>query len=135
MKGKIKIRDIEGDVQQISDLCRNSGFDLNSYLNNKPRKEIISKVWLGILISIFFVLACTVWIGAFNPELTKIAVLALFLILGAVVFIFYHNHENWVTTLIAGLTGLSLILLCLNVYTPKELAKKIEDQSINRLNK
>lgn len=120
----IRIKDIEGNAQQITDLCKNLGFDLNSYLNNKPQKKIISSIWLWILIPSFFVLTCLLWIVIVDPVLTKISVLGLFLILGIAIFIIHHNYDNWVISCIAGGTGLSLILICLNVYTPAELAKK-----------
>ncbi|MDF9796126.1 hypothetical protein OKW21_001389 [Catalinimonas alkaloidigena] len=132
-EGRIKIKDIEGDAKQITNLCKDLGFDISTYLNQKPVKKTISKTWLAIIIPCFFILSCVVWIGLLNPVLTKISILALFLLLGTTIFIIQHNYENWIISTIAGITGLCLILISLNIYTPEELAKKLERKALDEV--
>ncbi|WP_343330360.1 hypothetical protein [Polaribacter staleyi] len=132
--GKIRIKDIEGDAGQITDLCKNLGFDLNSYLNEKPVKKQINKIWIYITVPLFFILCCLVWAAPLNPSLFKVLILGLFLLLGAIVVIIQFNHDNWMISGISGITGICLILISLNVYTPQEIIKKIEKQTTNKLN-
>jgi hypothetical protein len=57
--------------------------------------------------------------------------MGLFLLYGSISWIFYYNFKSWSLTAIVGFVGLILILLALNVYTPQELAKKIEKNAID----
>jgi len=130
---KIKIRDIEGDVDEIKNLFKDLGCDLNSYINTTPIKTKISTYWLLILGATFFILTCIIWCDLFNPTWTKVSILALFLLLGLISFIVHHNQDKWAITAIPLVTGLCLILVCLNVYTPQELAKRLENKAIEKI--
>lgn len=130
---KLKIRDIEGDADEIKNLFKDLGCDLNSYINTRPTKSIIPNYWLYILVPVFFALTCLVWCDIFNPTWTKVSVLGVFLMLGLITIIVHHNHEKWSITGIQFFAGLSLILLSLNVYTPQELAKRIENKTIKKV--
>jgi hypothetical protein len=130
---KIKIRDIEGDADEIKNLFKDLGCDLNSYISTTPIKTKIPTYWLFILGAAFFILTCIIWCDLFNPSWTKVSILALFLLLGLISFIVHHNHDKWAITAIPLVTGLCLILVCLNVYTPQELAKRLENKTIDKI--
>lgn len=130
---KIKIRDIEGDAEEIKNLLKDFGCDLNSYISATPIKKKIENIWLFVLGGAFFVLACLVWCDIFNPTWTKVSILGLFLLLGIISFIVHHNHDKWTFTAIPIVTGLCLILISLNVYTPQELAKRLENKTIEKI--
>ena len=64
---KIKIRDIEGDADEIKNLFKDLGCDLNSYISTTPIKTKVPTYWLFILGAAFFVLTCIIWCDLFNP--------------------------------------------------------------------
>ena len=130
---KIKIRDIEGDADEIKNLFKDLGCDLNSYINTTAIKTKVPTYWLFILGAAFFVLTCIIWCDLFNSSWTKVSILGLFLLLGLISFIVHHNHDKWSITSIPIVTGLCLILVCLNVYTPQELAKRLENKTIDKI--
>lgn len=130
---KIKIRDIEGDADEIKNLFKDLGCDLNSYISTTPIKTRVSANWLFILGAAFFVLTCVIWCNLFNPSWTKVSILGLLLLLGLICVIVHHNHDKWAITVIPFATGLCLILVCLNVYTPQELAKRLESKTIDKI--
>jgi peptidoglycan/LPS O-acetylase OafA/YrhL len=130
---KIKIRDIEGDADEIKNLFKDLGCDLNSYISTTPIKTKIPTYWLFILAGAFFILTCIIWCDLFNPTWTKVSILGLFLLLGLISFIIHNNHDKWAITAIPIVTGLCLILVCLNIYTPQELAKRLENKAIEKI--
>lgn len=130
---KIKIRDIEGDADEIKNLFKDLGCDLNSYISTTPIKSRIPTYWLFILGAVFFILTCIIWCDISSPSWTKVSILGLFLLLGSISFIVHHNHDKWAITAIPIVTGLCLILVCLNVYTPQELAKRLENKTIDKI--
>lgn len=130
---KIKIRDIEGDVDEIKNLFKDLGCDLNSYIRTTPIKTKIPAYWLFILGAVFFILTCIIWCDIFSPSWTKVSILGLFLLLGTISLIVHYNHEKWSITAFPIVTGLCLILVCLNVYTPEELVKRLESKTIDKI--
>lgn len=130
---KIKVKELEGEAEEIKNLLMHFGCDLNTYINTQPITKKIPDFWLYILVPVFFILTCLLWIGVFDSVWSKVVTLFLFLILGCTSLIVQFNHKNWVITAIAFFTGLCLIAIGLNVYTPKEITKKIEEETINRL--
>lgn len=131
---RIKLKDIEGDAGEITDLFKNLDFDLGTYLNEKPTKKDISKIWIWIGVPFFFILCCIVWISPLNPALYKISILALFIIWALIIIIIQFNYEKWILTLITGIAGMCLILISLEVYTPEEVVKKLEKHTTNKIN-
>jgi hypothetical protein len=125
--GRLKIKDIEGDESDVSNFFQKNGCDLAKYLGAESPQLKIPNKWIGIMTCIFFVLAACIWVDIFNMIWTKIAVLGLFLLCSLIVLAVHYNFKNWSLTAIAGLSGLIAILMVLNVYTPQEIAKKIED--------
>ena len=130
---KLRVRDIEGDADEIKNLFKDLGCDLNTYINTKPTVSKIPTFWLYVSVPLFFVLSCLLWIGIFDATWTKVITLFLFLILGITSIIVHFNHNNCSITSISFFTGLCLILICLNVYTPSEISKKIEKEAVSRI--
>ncbi|MGV8992788.1 MAG: hypothetical protein ACOH1O_01715 [Flavobacterium sp.] len=129
----IKVKDLEGDAEEIKDLLIHFGCDLNTYINTQPITKKIPEFWIYILVPVFFMLNCLLWIGVFDSIWSKVVTLLLFLILGVSSLIVQFNHKNWPITGIAFITGFCLILIGLNVYTPIEITKKIEEETIKRI--
>ena len=93
----------------------------------------IPDFWLYILIPLFFIVSCLIWVDVFDSTWTKVITLFLFLNLGFIVLIVHYNFNKTAISVITFLIGLCLSLICLNVYTPKEITKKIEEEAISRL--
>ncbi len=130
---KIKVKDLEGDAEEIKNLLKDFGCDLNTYINTQPITKKIPDFWLYILVPIFFILSCLLWVDVFNSTCAKIATLFLFLNLGFIVLIVHYNYNKTPISVITFLIGLCLSLISLNVYTPKEITKKIEEETVKRL--
>jgi hypothetical protein len=131
--GKIKIGDIEGEAEDIKNLFLDLGCDLSTYINAKPVTKQIPSYWLYILIPTFIVLNCVLYTNILNYICTKITVIFLFAILSFIVYIIHFNHNKNVITGISFFGGLILILISLNIYTPKEITKKLEEEAVSRL--
>uniref|UniRef100_UPI004048AE23 hypothetical protein n=1 Tax=Flavobacterium sp. TaxID=239 RepID=UPI004048AE23 len=131
--GKIKIGDIEGEADDIKNLFLDLECDLSAYINAKPITDKIPKYWLYILTPIFFISACLLAVGLLDNNWSKVVTLLLFLILGFISLIIQHNYKDWRITTIAFLTGFCLILIGLNIYTPEQISKKIEEEAVKRI--
>ena len=131
--GKIKIGDIEGEADDIKYLFLDLECDLSAYINAKPMTDKIPKIWLYILIPTLFISTCLLSVEILDNNWSKVVTLLVFLILGIVSLIVQHNYKDWRITLIAFFTGFCLILIGLNIYTPKQISKKIEEETVKRI--
>ena len=130
---KIKVKDLEGDAEEITNLLIRFGCDLNTYINTQPVTKKIPNYWLYILIPVFVVLNCLLYINILNSIVSKITIILLFTILAFIVYIIHFNHNKSTVTGISFFGGLILILISLNIYTPKEITKKLEEEAVSRL--
>ena len=128
---RIKIKDIEGDAQDVKNILQDLNCDLSTYLGAPTAPKMIPAFWIWIIVPVFFILASCLWIGLFNPAWSKISILGVFTLFGSILVIVHYNFKNWSLTAIVGFAGLILILLALNAYTPQELAKKIEKSAVD----
>lgn len=125
--GHLKIKDIEGDAPDVSELFHKNGCSLADYLGTESRKKL-SVLWIWVMSAIFFVLASCLWNDIFNITWTKVSVLGLFTLGFLITIITHYNYKNWPLTVFTGLAGLVIISIALNVYTPQEMARKIEER-------
>ena len=130
---KIKVKDLEGDAEEITNLLIRFGCDLNTYINTQPVTKKIPNYWLYILIPVFVVLNCLLYINILNSIVSKITIILLFTILAFIIYIIHFNHNKNTVTGISFFGGLILILISLNIYTPKEITKKLEEEAVSRL--
>jgi hypothetical protein len=95
-----------------------------------PPVSMIPLHWVSFFASTFFLLAALIWIGVFNPTWNKVAILGLFSLYYLIVLVFHFYFQKWALTSIVIIGGLSLILLALNVYSPQEIARKLETHTV-----
>lgn len=133
MGEKIKIKDIEGDSEEVIRLFSSSDCSLSEYLNaNKPIK--IPLIAIGILVVVVFIINCVLWILPMEYEATrKILILASFLLGGIGTIMAHMNWKNFVITFVTAITALLVLTISMNIYTPEEAAKKVE-KGVNMLN-
>ncbi|HVU94848.1 MAG TPA: hypothetical protein VHE34_06465 [Puia sp.] len=122
--GRIKIKDIEGSEADVRKLFQKSGCSLAHYLKIDDRKKI-HVVWLWIFLAAFFIDASCVWTNIFSPEWQKVAVLGLFLLPSLLAVLVHFNYRNWALTTIVAFSGLILILIATDTYSPGEVARRI----------
>lgn len=129
--GKIKLKDIEGSNEDVVKFINESGLDIGDYLNSARKIKI--PFWSIILTSVlFFVTICI--IAVLNREYEKFRIiLILFSIALAFInlCIVYMAWKNKTITGIIALAEIILFSISLNIYTPKEVVKKIEDKISN----
>lgn len=129
--GKIKVRDIEGSNEDVVRFFNESGLDIADYINSARKIKI--PLWSIISTSaLFFVTICI--IAILDSEYEK---LRNILILFSIALAFLNLcivYMAWKNKTIAGIIALAEIILfsiSLNIYTPKEVVKKVEDKISN----
>lgn len=128
--GKIKIKDIEGDQEDIQALFREGDCNLSSYIGAEAFRKKVPDKWTFLITTILFVLSCSVWTDAFNPVWTKVAQMAILFLGVFMVWIVHSNYRSPTLTMIV-IFALSInFLLILNVYSPQEIAKRIEQMAL-----
>src|SRR5690606_30931465 len=88
---------------------------------------------MPISIGLFLTACSIVWIDCFNEAATKIIILIMFALIAALVYFVHQHHEKPVLTAIVAIGGLLILLLCLNVFTPKDLVKDVKEKTESHL--
>jgi hypothetical protein len=121
--GRIKIKDMEGREEDLRNLFQKSGHSMADYLKMEKRGKV-SAFWLWMLVVTFFALACCVWNDIFTLSWQKVAILGLCLLPFILIFLLHFNYRNWSLNTIAGLGSLVIVVIALNVCSPKEVTRK-----------
>lgn len=130
---RIKIKEIEGEAQDIQKLFQEQECDLSSYIGVGRKCPKISVFWIWGLVLAFYVLACCIWTNVFINYWSKVAIIGAFMLFFLLIGIIQYNFKNWTLTFITGIAGLAIILVSLGVYSPQEIAKKIEQATTKKL--
>ena len=133
--GKIKVKDIEGDPKDIQLLFQEGDCNLAGYLGAEAVRKKIKDKWILLLISILFILSCCIWNDAFNAVWTKVTILATFFLSFFILLIVHSNFRSKAITTIVVVALAVNILLILKVYSPQEVAKKIEHLTLEEYKK
>jgi D-alanyl-lipoteichoic acid acyltransferase DltB (MBOAT superfamily) len=128
--GKIKVKDIEGDPKDIQFLFQEGDFNLAGYLGAEAARKKVKDKWILMLISTLFILSCCIWNDAFNSVWTKVTILAAFFLSFFILLIVHSNYRSKAITTIVVVALAVNILLILKVYSPQEVARRIEDITI-----
>lgn len=133
--GKIKVKDIEGDPKDIRLLFQEGDCNLAGYLGAEATLKKIKEKWIWLLISILFILSCCIWNDAFNAVWTKVTILAAFFLSFFILLIVHSNYRSKAITTIVVFALAVNILLILKIYSPQEVAKKIEKIAVETYNR
>lgn len=128
--GKIKVKDIEGAPKDIGLLFQEGDCNLAGYLGAEAARKKVKDKWIFLLISALFILSCCVWNDIFIPAWTKVSILATFFLSFFILLIVHSNYRSKMITMIVAVALAVNILLILKVYSPQEVAKKIENFTI-----
>lgn len=124
--GTVKIKDMEGNEEDLRNLFQMTGCSLARYLKIDEREKV-PITWLWILLFALFTVACCVWNNIFSPGWHKVAILGLFLLSFLLALLVHFNFRNWHLTAIAGIGALTLVLIATNVYPPGEVARRLSN--------
>jgi hypothetical protein len=126
MGEKIKIRDIEGDSEEVIRLFNSADCSLSEYLSAHKPTKIPFKAICGVVF-VFFLLNCALWILSNDyPSVRKVLILASFILGGGGTIMSHMNWKNPVVTTITAITALLVICVSMDVYTPEQAVKKVE---------
>lgn len=132
---KLKIKDLEGTPKDIDELFQKHNCDLSSYIGAEKLVPKSNKIWLWLGGVFHFVLACLLWLDIFPMPVNKILLLGLIVSAIILVFCVYLQFRNLQLAILCFFGTLLIILVTLNVYTPQEAMKKIEETVLNKYNK
>lgn len=125
--GKLRVKDIEGSKDNVINFFKEQGLDVCDYLHTT--KEIKIPLISIIIVSILFMM-CLTLIMIFGENTILVKILTIFaLALGFInISLIYMSWKNCTLTGIIAFGELIIFAVTLNIYTPKEVIKKIEDK-------
>lgn len=128
MAEKIKVGKIEGTKEDVVSFITESGLDISDYINSA---KVIKVPFISIVIcsALFFFFVCIIAVMGESYPKTKTILILLSVALGSVnLCLIYMSWKNKTLTGIVTLAEVLLFSLSLNIYTPKDIVKKIEEK-------
>lgn len=128
MDEKIKVGNIEGTKEDVVNFITESGLDISDYINSA---KVIKVPFISIVIcsALFFVFVCIIAVMGESYPKTKTILILISVALGSVnLCLIYMSWKNKTLTGIVTMAEVLLFSLSLNIYTPKEIVKKVEEK-------
>ena len=135
MAKNVKIKDIEGDVDAINTLFQQNSCDLATYIGAQKATPKKAGVYTIIFTFLFLIVASLVWIDVLPSPAGKVLIITLFAIPFIIAIFVQLIYRNWITTLLTIIGALAIILITLGVYTPQQVAQKLEETAGKQYNK
>lgn len=131
MGKKIKIKDIEGEAEELTKFFADSNCSLEDYLNpNKSPKIKISA--LIVTVVVYAILACVLFcLPKEYIIVTKILTIICFMLAGVSVIFTHLYWRNTTATIIAGAVFFLLYLVAIEVISPAEAGLNVKDKIEN----
>jgi hypothetical protein len=130
----IKIKGFEGEPGDLHDFFLKSGIDLNDYLEVNPKRKV-KFIWFITAGLAFFIVSLFLWSMVSPAWVNKIFTLFLFINLGIIVCICHHNWGNYFISGFVCVILLFVILISLNVITPIQAAKALQENAKSLIKK
>lgn len=128
MAEKIKVGNIEGTKEDVVNFITESGLDISDYINSA---KVIKVPFISIVIcsALFFVFVCIIAVMGESYPKTKTILILISVALGSVnLCLIYMSWKNKTLTGIVTMAEVLLFSLSLNIYTQKEIVKKVEEK-------
>lgn len=128
MAEKIKVGNIEGTKEDVVNFITESDLDISDYINSA---KVIKVPFISIVIcsALFFVFVCIIAVMGESYPKTKTILILISVALGSVnLCLIYMSWKNKTLTGIVTMAEVLLFSLSLNIYTPKEIVKKVEEK-------
>lgn len=131
MGKKIKIKDIEGEAEELTKFFADSNCSLEDYLNpNKSPKIKVSA--LIVTVVVYAILACLLFcLPKEHIIMTKILTIICFMLAGVSVIFTHLYWRNTTATIIAGAVFFLLYLVAIEVISPAEAGLNVKDKIEN----
>lgn len=131
MGKKIKIKDIEGEAEELTKFFADSNCSLEDYLNpNKSPKIKVSA--LIVIVVVYAILACVLFcLPKEYIIVTKILTIICFMLAGVSVILTHLYWRNTTATIIAGAVFFLLYLVAIEVISPAEAGLNVKDKIEN----
>lgn len=126
--GKIKVGDIEGTKEEVINFFEESKLDIGDYINAAPKIKI--PLWSIITVSVllFITVSIIAVMGESYPKTKAILILFSVALSFLNICLVYMCWKNKTLAGIIALGEVILFALSLNIYSPKEIVKKIEEK-------
>lgn len=131
MGKKIKIKDIEGEAEELTKFFADSNCSLEDYLNpNKSPKIKVSA--LIVIVVVYTIFACVLFcLPKEHIIMTKILTIMCFMLAGVSVIFTHLYWRNTTTTIIAGAVFFLIYLVAIEVISPAEAGLNVKDKIEN----
>lgn len=126
MGEKFKVKDIEGSKEDVVSFFNQAGVDPSSYLNSS--NKIVIPFWsIIVIVSLILIVSCAMLLIK-NEDVKGVFTLLFIALSITELCLVYMSWKNKVLTGIIAFGELLLFVLSLNIFTPKEVVHKIENQ-------
>lgn len=120
----MKFKEFEGTPEEIGKLCEEQNFNLTEYLRNSN-----VKTWVfAIVIAAFLIVCCVLWTVDMSDIFQQIMFLFALLLLGATAVVVHLKYQLWMVTMITGIVGLVMLSVAMNILTPKEAIRALDNK-------
>lgn len=128
---KIKIKDIEGETDELVKIFSNSDCSLADYLNANKKPQINGVLFL-VFVIIYIILACVLFCLPPKHELIINVLKILSFPFAGITILFTHLYwRNITATVIAGLVSMCFYLVSIGTMSPEEAGLKINQKIEN----
>ena len=123
----IKIKDIEGEAEDIQRLFHDEGRDITDYLGVDRTSRRLSKWWIVGVAALFFILSCCICAKNIPGGWNTAAILGEIMIPFVIIGMIHYKHRNWVITMIAIIACVAMASVAFHVNSPQGLIQHIEE--------
>ncbi|MBR5327101.1 MAG: hypothetical protein IKV31_01030 [Paludibacteraceae bacterium] len=129
--GRLKIKDIEGETEELTKFFADSNCSLEEYLNpNKTPK--INVAVLIVTMVVYVIFACVLFcLPKEHIIMTKVLTIICFMLAGLSVIFTHLYWRNTTATIIAGAVFFLLYLVAIEVISPAEAGLNVKDKIEN----
>lgn len=125
MGEKIRLKELEGDSDEIAKILNNSGCSLSDYLNISRQVDIKNLHYWGCLIG-FVIVSILVWTAPLEYLIwRKVLYILQLAIMALCVCLTHMRFKAKMITMIAFVFGTLIMLVTLDVFSPQDAGKEI----------
>lgn len=131
MGKKIKIKDIEGEAEELTKFFADSNCSLEDYLNPNKSPKIKVSV-LIVIVVVYVIFACVLFcLPKEHIIMTKILTIICFMLAGVSVIFTHLYWRNTTATILAGAVSFLIYLVAIEVISPAEAGLNVKDKIEN----
>jgi len=127
----MRIGNIEGTSEEITDLFQNEGLDIGKYLKAAPTITNKKHHNIGLFLAIFsfLIINMCIWTNDISETIEKILIVILLALICLITILIHQRYDKIVISGLAVLFAVIIMSVCLDFITPKEALNKIEKEN------